>query len=137
MPQVTKEDIKSRCETSAPDAVIDDWICLLNEKAGACLDASYSECEARILFTLAVCHFISQSEGGEVESERAANGSTIKYVTKEKNSGLGWGSTDFGRQILALDNTGCLSPILETGEFMIGTAGSDTLSDGNGTAFVL
>lgn len=137
MPQVTKEDIKARCETSAPDAVIEDWICLLNEKVGACLDSSYSECEARILFIFAICHFISQSSGGEIESERAANGSSVKYVTKEKNSGLGWGSTDHGRQILALDKLDCLKPILETGEFMIGTAGSDTLEDDNGGCFVL
>ena len=117
--------IRERCNTTAPDVVIDDYICLVNSRIGECVAANYPECEQNVIMSLAVCAMLQDSHGGgEVKSESAPNGASITYETKGSTQGNGFDSNDYWRMLRDIDTAGCTQSLITSGQYFVGTAGS-------------
>lgn len=105
MPVITPADLT--CVTSQSDEIVQCVIDAVQDQIGACLDASYSECTAKLIAISTVCHILSSTDGGEITSERAPNGASTTYANH--GSGEGLKGTEAGRLALSLDTKGCLN----------------------------
>lgn len=98
-------DVREMCGTSASDKLIESLICTVLDKMGSCVDASYSDCVGETIINYAVCHLLGVQDGGDIKSERAANGSSTTF--ENKGSGEGLKSTNFGRLLISTDTSLC------------------------------
>lgn len=105
MPTIEPSDLP--CSNGQSDELVQCVIDSIQERIGACLDASYPGCTAKLIFVNVACHILSSTGGGEITSERAPNGASTTYANN--GSGEGLKSTEFGRLALSLDTNGCTS----------------------------
>jgi hypothetical protein len=105
MPIITPADLP--CSSGQSDELVQCVIDSIQETIGACLDASYPECTAKLIFVSVACHILGSTDGGEVTSERAPNGASTTYANN--GSGEGLKGTESGRLALSLDTKGCTS----------------------------
>lgn len=122
MANVTVNQVRETCPSSLPDSAIESILCMVNDKVGECLDASYSECEAYNIQLYLACHIIYLTENPQrVESFSAPNGTKESYKNYTTENGLG--STSFGKLILLLDKSGCVQQNTST-PFWLQSVGS-------------
>ncbi len=106
---ITEDEINVLCPNSLPDAVITDLICTVADAMEACVESAYVTCKAKSILQYAICHLVQNSDGGEVKSERAPNGSSTTY--ENHNGGEGLKSTSFGRLVISLDTSLCYNAL--------------------------
>ena len=108
---ITIPEVKEFCPTSLSDPVITSLIALVTERMGACAESAYPADTAKTILIYAVCHFVQVTEGGEVKSERAPNGSSTTF--ENHASGEGLKSTQSGRTLLMLDTANCSNNLVQ------------------------
>lgn len=110
MSTVTAADIKGLCSTSMTDSAVDNLILMVESRVGDCVRQTYPECEATVIISYAVCHFIEAAAGGSVTSRKAANGASVNI--EQYGKGQGFRTTPSGRILLSLDIQGCTSKLV-------------------------
>lgn len=98
-------DIRDMCGSTMPDRVIESLICTVLDKMESCVDSAYSDCVGETIINYAVCHLLGVQDGGDIKSERSANGASTTF--ENKGSGEGLKSTNFGRLLLSIDTENC------------------------------
>ncbi len=131
MSSITAADIKGLCATAMPDKAIDSLILMVESRVGDCVRENYPECEAVVILSYAVCHFVEAASGGSVTSRKSANGASVNI--EQYGAGQGFRSTASGRILIALDIAGCTSKLVaDTFVFTtIGDANRSTQIRGN------
>ncbi len=119
---ITPADIKEICPSTLPDAVIEDLICMVQDRIGECVEASYVECTAKMILKYSVCHFVEQTQGDKVKSKKAANGASVTFDNAGTSS-EGLDGTNAGRLVMSIDTAGCSSALVTTTLF-IGSFGN-------------
>ena len=105
---ITVADVKDFCADagSLSDTAIQIYIDMVNQ-ADTCLDLTLViDAVQKFLKLNAVCHYISQSTGGQVKSERDMDGASVTFETYQRD-GYGLVSTTFGQNILNSGNSTC------------------------------
>lgn len=125
---ITPEEINALCPNDLPDAVISNLIDTVVSSMGDCAESSYDLPLATTILQYAICHLVQSSEGGEIKSERAANGSSTTY--ENHNGGEGLKSTSFGRLVISLDTNNC-NVALFAPTFLFMSAGDPATPEGN------
>ncbi len=110
MSTVTASDIKGLCPTSMSDSAVDNLILMVESRVGECVRESYPECEATVIISYAVCHFVEAAAGGSVTSRKSANGASVNV--EQYGKGQGFRSTPSGRTLISLDIFGCTSKLV-------------------------
>lgn len=103
---VVPSDVKDIYPTSLPDSVLQSMINSAIVKFGECLDNNYDDDTANLIVTYYVAWLAQDSDGGELQSERAANGASVTYKTADSGDGLK--SNAYGRTLMTLDSFGCV-----------------------------
>ncbi len=125
---ITPAEVNEICPNAFPTAVIDDLICMVQDRIGDCVETSYAECTGRTILKYAVCHFVESMQGGETSSKRAANGASVNYTNMGAGEGLS--STPSGRLLIQLDTAGCTSNLVND-TFLFTTVGSANKPNGD------
>tara|TARA_Y100000310_G_scaffold344620_1_gene458356 strand:- start:1467 stop:1856 length:390 start_codon:yes stop_codon:yes gene_type:complete len=110
---ITPDDIKKIYPQAAgfDDCTIQEYICIVNE-ADACMAGSgYSECVCAVIKKNAVAHMLYSINFGGISSMTSPTGESISF--KDIAMGNGLASTPYGRQVLSLDKSGCVSGVIE------------------------
>lgn len=104
---LTAAEVREQCESTATDAVLNNYITSLNEILSECLTANYSEATAKLILNLAVCHMVSLNTVNRLTGFKTPNGTTENYQAFDRRTGLAL--TGFGQQLLQFDIHNCVS----------------------------
>lgn len=106
---ITAAEVKAIQPTTLPDSVIDDIISTIDQ-ADACLDANaVPDATQRLLKLYGSASLLYTSSTGNVQSERSPTGASRTY----KNGSSSLEDSPWGSALLALDEYGCVSSLLQ------------------------
>lgn len=130
MATVTVTQVREMCAAEISiaainDTVITSYIAAVNSKVGSCLDTSYDADLAPVIQLLTICHLLALLKSDRVKSFKAPNGTSFSYESYLDRDSLGL--TGFGKQILMLDDKGCVSNAFAP-PFFAQSVGSDNPS---------
>ena len=130
MATITVQQVREMCaadinSATVNDTIIQSYIAAVNSKVGSCLDSTYDAELAQVIQMLTVCHLVALLKSDRVKSFKSPNGTSYTYESYLDRDGLGL--TGFGKQILMLDDQGCVSNAFAA-PFFAQSVGSDNPS---------
>lgn len=98
---------------SVPDSVIQLFIEMADAADPCLLGAGRPAAVSKLIKLNFVSHMLTGSAGvsGEITSERSPTGESVTYAAPT-TTGTGLASTAYGRTLLQLDTTGCMSALI-------------------------
>jgi len=110
---ITPDDIKQLYPKAAEmdDCLIQDFICVVNQADQCLAGSSYPDCVSSLIKKNAVAHMIYSIQ---ITNFKSVNSPTRESVTfNDIGTTGGLDGTAYGRMVLSLDTSGCMSGVVE------------------------
>jgi hypothetical protein len=123
---ITPDDIKGIYPNAAgfTDCQLQEFICVVNQ-ADACLQgAGYDDCVISMIKKNAVAHMAYSLQSTNFKSMTSPTGESVTFHDNANTGDLT--STAYGRMVMSLDKSGCVSSIIENTEsdrFLVSVGG--------------
>jgi hypothetical protein len=123
---ITPDDVKQLYPKAAEmdDCLLQEFICVVNQADQCLAGAGYADCTIALMKKSAVAHMVYSIQMTNFESLRSPTGESVKFRDIGTTGGLD--GTAYGRTVLSLDTSGCISGVIENtsaSRFLISVGG--------------